>query len=94
MDTPKTAPHTPMARARSAGLVNVLTMIDMATGLSMDPPSAWTTRAATSSPVVGARLHRSDPRLKATRPDWNVRRRPKRSPVDPASMRKLATTSV
>ena len=32
IDTPKTAPHTPMACARSFGSVNVVTMIDMATG--------------------------------------------------------------
>src|ERR1700704_6051938 len=36
--TPTAAPQTPMARARSARSVNVFTMMDMATGLSMEPP--------------------------------------------------------
>jgi len=56
--------------------VNVFTMIDIATGFSIAPPSAWTTRKPTSAPVDGARLHRSDPVLKSASPSWNVRRRP------------------
>jgi hypothetical protein len=37
---PTTPPQTPMARARSRGSVNVFVMIDIATGLSIDPPTA------------------------------------------------------
>lgn len=44
MEMPATAPHAPMARARSAGSVKVLVMIDMATGLSIAPPTACTIR--------------------------------------------------
>ena len=40
IEIPNTAPHTPTAWARSRGSVNVLVMIDIATGLSMQPPSA------------------------------------------------------
>ena len=94
IDTPKTAPQTPMARARSLRSVNVLTMIDIATGLSIEPPRACSMRKPTSALVVGARLHSSDPRPKTARPSWNVRRRPKRSAIDPDSMSKLATTTV
>ena len=76
IETPKTAPQTPIARARSRGSVNVFTMIDIATGLSIAPPSAWTTRNATSAPVDGARLHRSEPMVNSASPSWKVRRRP------------------
>jgi hypothetical protein len=37
---PTTAPHTPMAWARSLGSSKVFRMMDMATGLSIDPPTA------------------------------------------------------
>src|SRR5689334_19545690 len=91
---PNTAPQTPSALARSRSSVNVFAMIDKATGFSIDPPMAWTARNATSQPRPGARLHSSEPTVKVARPTWNVRRRPTRSPVEPASIRKLATTSV
>ena len=39
IETPKTAPHTPTACARSRGSVKVLVMIDIATGLSIDAPT-------------------------------------------------------
>ena len=89
-----TLPQTPMALARSARSVKTLVMIDMATGLSIEPPTACSARNAISQPVVGAMLHSSDPAPKSTRPVWNVRRRPMRSPMDPPSMSRLASTSV
>ena len=92
--TPTTAPQTPMACARSRGWVNVLVMIDMATGLSIEPPTAWTMRKTTSVVRFGARLHRNDPATKVSRPTMNVLRRPSRSAVEPESMRRLAKTSV
>lgn len=94
MLTPTTPPHTPIAWARSLRSVNVFVMIDMATGLSIDPPTAWTIRAATSQPRLGARLHSNDPAVKTTRPVWNVRRRPIRSAVEPTSISRLASVSV
>ncbi len=91
---PTTPPQIPMARARSAGSRKVLVMIDMATGLSIDPPRAWIIRKAISQPRPGARLHSSEPMVNTTSPVWKVRRRPTRSAVDPDSIRKLARTRV
>ena len=69
-------------------------MIESAVGFSIDAPTAWTARNATSAPRVGATLHRSDPAVNTAMPTWNVRRRPSRSAVAPAAMSRLATTSV
>ena len=69
MLTPTTAPQTPIACARSLGSVNVLVMIDMATGLSIEPPMAWTMRNTTSVVRLGARLQRRDPPTKVTQAD-------------------------
>ena len=94
MDTPTTAAQTPMAWARSRGMVKVLVMIDMATGLSIDPPTAWTMRKTISSVRLGARLHSSEPAAKVSSPMTKVRRRPSRSAVEPESMSRLASTRV
>ena len=40
MLSPNTAPHMPIAIARSRGSSNTLRMIDIATGFSIDPPIA------------------------------------------------------
>ena len=69
-------------------------MIDIATGLSIEPPTAWTIRNAISQPRLGARLHSNEPRVKSTSPAWKIRRRPRRSPVAPARISRLASTSV
>ena len=94
MLTPSTPPHTPIARARSCRSVNVLVMMDMATGLSIDPPMACSARNAIRDPTSGATLHSSDPMPNSTSPVWNTRRRPIRSPVDPASISRQAIVSV
>ena len=94
MDRPKTPPQTPMARARSRGSVKVLAMIDTATGFIIEPPTACSMRNATSQPRSGARLHSREPRVNVASPIWKIRRRPSRSAVDPARMRKLAMTTV
>ena len=91
---PTIAPHTPIAPARSRGSSNTLRMIDSATGLSIDPPIAWSTRAATSVSSVGARAHSSDPSENNVSPSWKIRRRPSRSPVEPDSISRLAIVSV
>ena len=93
-DRANVPPQAPSARARSARSVNVLVMIDIATGLSMDPPTACTMRNAISQPSPGARLHSPEPTVNTARPTWNVRRRPTRSAVAPDSISKLASTSV
>ena len=69
-------------------------MMDTATGFIIEPPTAWSMRNATSQPRPGARLHSSEPKVKVASPIWKTRRRPNRSAVDPARMRKLATTTV
>lgn len=69
-------------------------MIDMATGLSIEPPIAWSTRKATSQPRLGARPQSSEPTANTTRPSWKVLRRPTRSAVEPDSNRRLASTRV
>ena len=66
---PTTAPHTPIARARSRGSVNTLVMIDIATGLSIEPPIPCSARAAISQPSVGARLHSSEPADEQQQPE-------------------------
>ena len=40
MLSPNIAAYTPIARARSAGSTNTVRMIDIATGLSIEPPIA------------------------------------------------------
>ena len=91
---PNTAPQAPMARARSRASSNTLRMIDSATGLSIDPPIACRTRAAISNSRVGASPHSSEPSENTTRPVRKTRLRPIRSAVEPASMSRLASTSV
>ena len=91
---PITAPHTPIACARSRGSVKTLRMIDIATGLSIEPPIACRTRAAISIPRLGARAHSSEPSENSASPTWNTRLRPSRSAVEPDSMSRLASTSV
>ncbi len=91
---PTTPPQTPIARARSRGSVKVLVMIDIATGLSIEPPTACTARNSTSHPRLGARLQSSEPSTKTTRPVWNTRRRPKRSASEPNSISSEASTRV
>jgi hypothetical protein len=63
---PSTAPQTPIARARSARSVKVLVMMDMATGLSTDPPTACSTRKATSQPRRSPIAPASSMRLAST----------------------------
>ncbi len=94
MEMPTTAPHTPIARARSRGAVKVLVMIDMATGLSIEPPTAWTMRKTISRSRLGASEHSSEPIEKTTRPAMKTRLRPMRSAVEPASISSEASTSV
>ena len=69
-------------------------MIDIATGFSIEPPIAWSTRAAISIPSDGASAHRSEPSEKRASPHWKTRRRPSRSAVEPDSISRLASTSV
>ena len=66
---PTVAPHMPIACARSRGSVKTLRMIDIATGLSIEPPTACSMRKAISQPRLGATLHSSEPSVNSARPD-------------------------
>ncbi len=91
---PTTPPHTPMARARSFGRGWACVRMAMATGVSMQPPSACAMRKTISQFSEGARLHRAEPAVNSTRPRWRTRRRPTRSAVAPARMSSEASTRV
>ena len=65
---PKTAAHTPIALARSFGSVITLTTIAKATGLSIDPPTPWTIRAAINISTDGASAQAIDATPKTTSP--------------------------
>ena len=93
-ETPTTAPQIPTAWARSRGMVKVFVMIDIATGFSMDPPTAWTMRKTMRVSRLGARLQSSEPAAKVISPMTKVRRRPRRSAVEPEIIRRLASTRV
>ena len=69
-------------------------MIAIATGFIIEPPTACSTRAATRTSTLGARLHRREASENTATPVTNVRRRPNRSAVEPESMSRLAMTTV
>ena len=94
IETPNTAPETPTACARSRGSVNVFVMIDIATGFSIEAPTAWRTRKATRSSTLGARLHSNDAAENTLRPRTKMRLRPRRSAIEPENMSRLAITTV
>ncbi|SKU43582.1 Uncharacterised protein [Mycobacteroides abscessus subsp. abscessus] len=68
IDMPTTAPQNPSALARSTRPVKTCEMMESATGFSIDPPTAWSRRAAMSSPTVGATLQSSEPIAKIDSP--------------------------
>ncbi len=83
----------PIAWARSFGSWKTLRMIDIATGFSIEPPTACSTRAAISSSSEGAAAQRAEPAVKTTRPTRKTRLRPKRSAIEPESISRQAITS-
>ncbi len=91
-ERPATAPQMPTARAFGYG--NALAIIDSATGFSIDAPSPCSAGNPISCSIVLDWLHSSEPSVNTPSPIWNTLRRPNRSDIDPASIKKLATTSV
>ena len=91
---PTTPPQIPIARARSTRPVKTCVMIDIATGFSIEPPTACSMRATISISMLGDRLHSSEPSAKTVSPIWKVRLRPNRSAVAPESSSSDASTSV
>lgn len=69
-------------------------MMDIATGLSIEPPAAWSIRAPIRTSMLGAMLHTSEPSVKRTSPSWKIRTRPKRSAVEPDTINKDASTKL
>ena len=69
----------------------MLAMIEIATGVSIEPPIPWMTRKTTSQPRFGDSAHSNDPSMNMTRPMRNTRLRPTRSAVDADSMRSDAS---
>jgi hypothetical protein len=63
-------------------------------GLTSVPPRACSTRKQISIPRLGASAHASDPSENSASPVWKMRRRPRRSAVEPGNISRLASTSV
>ena len=81
-----------MARARSSGRNEAWMMARLA-GAMRAPPTPWTTRAATSTPLLGARPQAAEDNANQIAPMRKMRRRPKWSPSEPPSRRKAASVS-
>ena len=94
IDRPNTPSQTPMARARSAGPVNVLVMMPRAAGLSIEPPTPCSIRKPMSQPRPGARLHSQEPRVNSETPTWKMVLRPILSASAPENISRLASTIV
>src|SRR5580704_3069405 len=94
MDSPNTPSQTPMARARSAGLVKVLVMMPRAAGLSIEPPTPCRMRKPIRAPRLGARLHSHEPRVNSDRPTWKIVLRPIRSATAPENISRAASAMV
>src|SRR6202012_1140540 len=84
---PSPDPHTRPAQARSRRAVNTLTIIDSATRLSIEPPTACRPWKAISHPTLGARPHSRELRENSDSPSWKIRLRPKRSAISQDSTR-------
>jgi hypothetical protein len=67
-------------------------MIDIAIGLSIEPPTPCRPQKAISHPAPGDRPHRREPRENSDSPSRKIRLRPKRSAMEPDSMSRQAMT--
>ena len=94
MPRPNMPTQMAIARDRCVRLVKTPEMMDTATGLSIEPPTACSTRNAMSQPRPGASEHSAEAAVNTASPIRNTRRRPKRSPVAPPRIRRLASTIV
>jgi hypothetical protein len=89
-DTPD---HRPIACTRSRGSGKAAARIARVLGSSAAPPTACSARPPTSAGRLGASPHSAELPVNTTRPARNTRRRPKRSPSEPAVSSRLANTS-
>ena len=76
-----------MAGVTAASMVRV-------SGVNSAPPAPCTARAATSTPIDGARAAAAEPAVKTATPIVNIRRRPNRSPSAPPVKSSTAKLSV
>src|SRR4051812_7110797 len=91
---PATAPHTPMARLRSAPSSKSTVTSERAAGDSSAAPRPWTARAEISHTSFWARPPAREAPANRMRPAMNIRRRPSRSAMRPPSSRKPPKVSV
>ena len=94
IEIPTTAPQTPSARARSTRPVNTCEMMRQCNGIHHRAADGLHEARGDQHLDDGAMLHSSEPSAKTVSPIWNTRRRPKRSPVAPASISSEASTRV
>ncbi len=73
--TPPSADQAPIARARSSGWKEDSISARLP-GVSRAPPTPWTTRAATSTPMLGASEQSAEAVVNQTTPSMKIRRRP------------------
>ena len=78
-----------IARARSPGSGNSVTISAMITEEETAPPRPWMKRATISTAWSSANPHSAEAAVKIATPVRNTRLRPMRSPSRPASSRKL-----
>ena len=76
-----------IARVRSAGSVNIVTIIPRMTAEVIAPPRPWMNRDAMRTGPLGLIPQTSEASVKTVRPTRKMRRRPSRSPRRPASSR-------
>jgi hypothetical protein len=92
-ETPLNPAHVPIAWVRSAG-AKLASMMARLAGVISAPPMPCTARAAISQPMPGAAAHSTDAKVNQPSPARNTRRRPQRSPSEPASSISEARVSV
>ena len=90
--TPLVPAHRPIARWRSAGLANMLLMMDSVEGIISAPPTPMLARAAMRVPTSPEKAAQADPAAKTARPARNVFLRPIRSARLPAASSRPANT--
>ena len=88
-----TPAHTPIARACAAGSGNVRVMIASVPGSRSAAPTPCSTRAATSTPTVGASPHPADAAPNSASPARTTRRCPLASPSAPPTSSSAANAS-
>ena len=90
---PPMAPQIPRAALRRSGVTAALSRV-RDSGMIMAPPAPWRARAATSTPMLGARAAAADAAVNRAMPRTKMRRRPNRSPMAAADSSRTAKVRV